>query len=627
LRYHLRNKQAHVSVVHLPAAPGGTKQGVDDFLGAGHTLEELAACTEQPQSVAESPASRRERPSPTTLLVKFGLEAELFHTADESPYASVVVNGHVETLPLRNHRFKQWLARRFYAEEGRVPGAQAMQDALNLLEAHSVFDGPICSVFLRVAEHNNAIWLDLGDDQWRAVEITSSGWKVVERPPVKFRRSRGMLPLALPEPGAHLSDLRCFLNLGSDEDWIAVASWLHAAARPSGPYPILILHGCQGSAKSSFSHVLRSLIDPNVASLKAEPRELRDLVITAMNSWVLALDNLSSLPIWLSDALCRLATGGAFSTRQLYTDNDEILFNVQRPVILNGIEEIATRGDLLDRAIILDLPFIEETRRRPEKIFWEEFERTRPQIFGALLDVMAWAQRELPSVKLERLPRMADFAEASVAAAPALGWTGDDFLRVYGGNRRVGHDLTLDASPIASLIRRLIANGTWVGTATELITQLNDMADERTRKEPGFPKNARAVSNALRRLAPTFRAVGISIRFDREGKERRRIMTLEPMGNLASPASTSSAMPAVNMKPGEMADAGEKGRAQTGTGRTESLTEQTEIRAEPMQTKAELATVPEQTIPVRAQTGPADAKDAENLTVSNSSEEIVEWSG
>ncbi len=541
LRYHLRNKHARVAVVYLPAAPGGAKQGVDDFLGAGHSLEDLLALAEAPRIESDAPTTGRQQPSQTLLLVKFGLEAELFHAADESPYASVTVNRHIETLPLRNHKFKQWLARRFYAEVGRVPGAQAMQDALNLLEANCVFDGPTRPVFLRVAELDGAIWIDLCDDAWRAVQITPSGWNVVEHPPVKFRRARGMLALPTPVRGVTLRELKSFLNVGNEDDWIAAASWLHAAARPQGPYPVLVLHGYHGSAKSSFSDVLRAVIDPNVASLKAEPRELRDLVITAMNGWVLALDNISALPIWLSDALCRLATGGGFATRQLYTDDEEILFDVQRPVILNGIEEIATRGDLLDRAIILDLPFIDEARRRPEKSFWQEFENAKPQILGALLDVVASAQQELPSVQLTRLPRMADFAVASVAAAPALGWTGEDFMRVYGSNRSIAHDLTLDGSPIASLVRKLVEKERWVGTSTELLTKLIEMADERTCKEPGFPKNARSLSNALRRLAPTFQAVGISVRFDREGKERRRTIALENTGNPASAPSASSA--------------------------------------------------------------------------------------
>src|SRR5262249_30177683 len=134
-------------------------------------------------------------------------------------------------------------------------------------------------------------------------------------------------------------------------DWRLVVSWLLAALRPVGPYPVLVVYGEQGSAKSSLVRVLRALVDPNTAALRRPPREERDLVIAATNGWLIALDNLSHLPDWLSDGLCCLATGSGFATRELYTDADEAIFAARRPVVLNGIEEVATRGDLLDRAI------------------------------------------------------------------------------------------------------------------------------------------------------------------------------------------------------------------------------------------------------------------------------------
>src|SRR5262249_50551779 len=91
--------------------------------------------------------------------------------------------------------------------------------------------------------------------------------------------------------------------------------------------------------------------------------EDRDLFIAASNSWIVGYDNVSRIPSWLSDALCRLATGGGFSTRKLYTDDEEQLFNAQRPVSLNGIEDFVNRPDLADRTIFLTLDPIPEDRR------------------------------------------------------------------------------------------------------------------------------------------------------------------------------------------------------------------------------------------------------------------------
>ena len=179
-----------------------------------------------------------------------------------------------------------------------------------------------------------------------------------------------------------------------------VVAWALACLRNRGPYPVIVLSGEQGSAKSTFSAILRALLDPNTAPLRALPREDRDLFIAASNGHVLAFDNVSGLPAWISDTLCRLATGGGFAVRQLYTDQDEVLFDATRPVILNGIEDIVTRPDLADRALFLTLEPIPEELRRPEQELWAAFETERPRILGALLDAVSKGLATLPQTKL-----------------------------------------------------------------------------------------------------------------------------------------------------------------------------------------------------------------------------------
>ena len=199
-----------------------------------------------------------------------------------------------------------------------------------------------------------------------------------------------------------------------------VVAWALACLRNRGPYPVIVLSGEQGSAKSTFSAILRALLDPNTAPLRALPREDRDLFIAASNGHVLAFDNVSGLPAWISDTLCRLATGGGFAVRQLYSDQDEVLFDAARPVILNGIEDIVTRPDLADRAVFLTLEPIPEERRRPEQELWAAFEAERPRILGVLLDAVAKGWPSCRSTKLDKLPRMADFALWATACETAL---------------------------------------------------------------------------------------------------------------------------------------------------------------------------------------------------------------
>ena len=256
----------------------------------------------------------------------------------ESCYATVAVNDHHETWPVRSKGFRRWLVGKFYAIERKPPAAQAMADALGAIEARAQFCGNVHDVHVRIAGGGGVIYLDLANEAWEVVEVTARGWRIITDPLVKFRRARAMLPLPRPERGASLHDLRSFVNVRDDEQFALIVAWTIAAARPRGPYPVLVLGGEHGSAKSTTAQSLRALIDPNTAMLRAEPRDVRDVMIAASNGWIVALDNLSSLEAWLSDALCRLATGGGFSTRELYSDNDEMIFAAQRPVITNGIE-------------------------------------------------------------------------------------------------------------------------------------------------------------------------------------------------------------------------------------------------------------------------------------------------
>ena len=253
--------------------------------------------------------------------------------------------------------FRRWIGKRYFEVTRSAPSAAAVGAALNVIEARAQFEGPARTVHVRVAGTGDRIYLDLADEAWRCVEIEATGWRIIQSPPVRFRRSAGMLPLPLPVTGGSVDALRGFVNVRVELDFILVIAWLLAAVRDKGPYPLLVLAGEQGSAKTTLAGMLRALVDPNVAPLRALPRDDRDLFIAASNGHLLAFDNVSGLPYWLSDTLCRLATGGGFATRQLYTDTDEVLFDAARPIVLNGIEDMVSRPDLADRAIFLSLEF------------------------------------------------------------------------------------------------------------------------------------------------------------------------------------------------------------------------------------------------------------------------------
>jgi hypothetical protein len=242
------------------------------------------------------------------MLIDLARPEDLFHTAIGTGFADVVIEGHRETWPIRSKRFRAFLRHCYYQATGEAASAAEIRSALDLFEARAQFDGPERTVHIRTAEHAGHMFLDLADEHWRAVHIGPDGWRVLECPPVRFRRPAGMLPLPVPERGGSIETLNSFLNLSSRNDFVLIVAWLLAALRPRGPYPPLAISGEQGSAKTVLSKLLKALIDPNAAPVRSLSREERELMIAASNGYLLAFDNLSGLPNWLSDALCRLAT-------------------------------------------------------------------------------------------------------------------------------------------------------------------------------------------------------------------------------------------------------------------------------------------------------------------------------
>ncbi|MCH7490756.1 MAG: hypothetical protein IID05_08670 [Gemmatimonadetes bacterium] len=458
-----------------------------------------------------------KEPTQAQRLIQLALtSAELFHSPDKVAYVTIEINGHQETMRLRSKTFRGWLVREFFLAEDKPPGSQAMTDAIQLLDARAVIDGVETEVYLRVAPYAGNLLIDLGSNSWKAIRVTADGWKIDHHPPVKFRRAPGMLPLPVPAVGGDIDMLREFVNIESEDDFRLLVAFMLAALRPTGPFPILVLLGEQGSAKSTTVRVIRSLIDPSSAPIRTRPREERDLMVSANSGWVMAFDNISTLPDWFSDALCRLSTGGGLSIRQLYTDADEMLFDAMRPSILNGISDPMCHDDLRDRALVLSLPRIDDSSRRDEQAFWAKFQKARRQLFGALLDLAAGAIAEYPTTFLKASPRMADFAKWSVALETAARWPAGSFLDAYASNRAEQVRAFVEADYISShLLDFMEDRMEWTGTPTDLYDRLADLASDTTKRQKAWPKSANVLGKRLREAAPSLNRSGIEIVFPR----------------------------------------------------------------------------------------------------------------
>ena len=451
--------------------------------------------------------------------------AELFCDGEEA-FADVLMDGQRETLPIRSTGFKRWLRRLHLERTGKGATQDALTHAVENLDAQAALAGQR-RVYLRTASHEGRLYIDLGDDSRRVVEIDAEGWRVLREPPeVRFRRTQtaGALPApASGDAGEGIGALRGFLNVGDDAFVLCVA-WLLASLRDTGPYPVLVLTGEHGSAKSTAARLLRSLVDPARPPTRGIPRNERDAVIAARWRHVLAFDNLSGVPTWLSDTLCRLSTSEGYATRSLFEDDEEVVFEACRPIILTGIENPSVRGDLADRSIVITLDPIADAVRRTESELMAAFEEARPRIFAALLDGLSEGLRKQGGIRLEGIPRMADFCEWAVACEGAY-WPTGTFMAAYDDAQAFATEDVLEGSPIGPALRQYLEETqSFDGTATELLNLIN--AHSQDEKSPrGWPSNGTGMGRQLTRLAPSLRRLGYTANLRKTN--RRNLWRLE----------------------------------------------------------------------------------------------------
>ncbi|MFW5916369.1 MAG: hypothetical protein ACOCTM_02730 [Bacteroidota bacterium] len=457
---------------------------------------------------------------------------QLFHTPDKKPVISININGHYEHIYLDSSYFTQ-LCHYFSIKMNKTPACSSgcINRLRTILSTMAFFEGPEIPLHVRYAHYDGAVYIDLANEAWQQVKITANGWEIIDNTnsPVKFIRETGMKAMPIPQKGSHITDLSPLINADSEE-WVLLVSWILGAMNPSGPFPLLILQGQQGSAKSTTAKLLRDLIDPSTVPIQSLPKSERDLIIAAKNSWVLNLDNLSGISPRLADAFCRISTGGGFRARTLYQNSKETLFSIKRPVIMNGITDVSTRSDFLDRCIIVNMPVIPNRKRLREyelNSYWEEH---KAGIFGHLCDSISTALSDYQKVNIPEPPRMADFAHWVTAAEPAIGWESGAFLNAYENKRKQLNEITIEANPVASAVLRLMAHvkgQEWIGTPSELLSALELYTNERTVKSKEWPKAPNALSNQLSRIAPSLQEKGILIERGKSGSRSIMITQLE----------------------------------------------------------------------------------------------------
>jgi putative DNA primase/helicase len=524
-------------------------------------IERVASALGAPQvsgkTLLEELQESADRSTMERLILYARSAATFFHNSEREGFASIRNDGHRENYEISSPRFKLWVRHEFWRREKERLEATALDvegalhegaikaempavvrdsdlgDAIRQLESIALFEGRQEEVHIRTAGHDDRVYIDMGDDAWRAIEVSPEGWRIVEGEeiPVRFIRPKGLLALTEPAPSGEgsLDGLLNLLNLGEGEDAkrnrILILAWLSHAYLPTGPYPVLTLTGPQGAAKSHALRILRNLVDPSVAPGSTKPRSEHDAYIDASANWVIAYDNLPTVPPWLSNVLCDIATGG-FRTRTLYTNRDQEIFQDKRPIILAGIGSVATRSDLLDRAAIVNLPRIDPKARRKEATISRMLREAQPQILSALLDAVCAGLARKDDVVLEELPRMADFAVWGIATEEALGGERGDFVAAYTESRQDASDVALEAWALSDTFIEFAhqfegEKNAWEGTATALLKRLNDrVEDEDLKRGKEWPKSASSLSAQINALVPDLLEIGINVESARNKKKR-----------------------------------------------------------------------------------------------------------
>jgi len=440
----------------------------------------------------------------TNKLLEIGMEAKLFHDQRKDPYAAIKDKDARKILRLSGGEYRSWLAGRYFAETGKAPKREAINETLEVLKSKAIFDGPCKLLEVRFARSNDAIYLDLGDKHGRAVKITSAKWIVVKNPPTLFRRYIGQAALPKPVRGGDLRDLLRFLNLSDDKDQLLVLVWAVVSLIPDIPRPVLCFYGPQGSAKTTQAKMLRALIDPSAVESLDLGRSPTELAQTLDHHAVPLFDNVTQLKHWQADRLCCAVTGGGFVKRKLYTDFDDVIMSFKRALLLTGINVPTTAPDLLDRCLLVGVERVPPEKRREEAKLWKEFYAARPRILGGLLKVLSRAMRNYPKIELSNLPRMADFARWGAAVSAALGRPPDDFLKALSANAKSQLEEIIESDPVAQAVKSFAReNRLWKGKATDLLDELKNYCGQNG-SEKEWPRRPNYLTRRL--LMPTSRA-------------------------------------------------------------------------------------------------------------------------
>lgn len=444
----------------------------------------------------------------------------LFHSPTGHPFACV----QNEVMPIRGRRFKIHIAKKYYEEYKTTVSSQVLLEALQLVEAWAIFDGPEIELHNRVAFKDNAIWYDLGNGS--VIRITPIGWEKIDNSPILFQRFQHQKVQVDPDSSAKPQYfLRLFNHVRvKKEDQLLFTVALISSFIPNIPHVIPVIYGQKGSTKSTTLRRGRAIIDPSTIPLLSLPRDKKELAQMLFQHYCPYFDNVSKVNQDVSDMLCRAVTGDGITKRELYSDEGSIIWQIQRCLALNGINCAVHSPDLLERSLLIEQERVPKDERKEQRLVDDAFEKDLPLILGSAFSILSDAMQIKPSLKLKSFPRMADFSGWGEAIAQALGNPEGLFTKQYDQNIMQQHEEAISAHILGPVILKLIElDGEFEGNPAYLHSRLSEIAEDLNinTKQKGFPKAPHALSRKLNDLKSTLEDIGIEVEFDRTGKQRK----------------------------------------------------------------------------------------------------------
>lgn len=442
-------------------------------------------------------------------------------------YAIVDFENKVQTLRIGGKKFLNYI--NFVAWKSKITLSQNVKSAIiDILESKAAYEGRKETIHLRTAWNEDVLWYDLGNG--KAVKITEDDWEISNSCPVYFHNFNHQEEQVEPEKGGSILDVLKYLNFDNKEDGqkCLIFTFLVVALIPNIARAILTLSGQQGSAKSTFLRILKSLIDPSKVDILTFPKNQKDFVQIFSHHYFVTFDNLSHLTAEQSDDLCRACTGQGFSKRALYTNDDDILYSYKRVIGINGINTVASKPDLLDRCLIIELEPISKTKRADEEFLWKNFRKEKPKILGAIFTLLSKAikLRQEKKIELKEKPRLADYANWAATVNVAMGGNVEEFLEAYKTNVDLQTEEAIEGSTLAQTIISYMEEREHVEESSkDIYEHLKEKAIELGfTNDEYFPKSPRGLWKKIKPLKTVLQNQGIECRYI--NNERPRLISI-----------------------------------------------------------------------------------------------------